>query len=550
MTNQQVVSKLSMLASVDVDGQQGQSSVPTTQPGGAPKKKARKDIGVVRSQMLNKYRKNLEQLEKKVQGTNEAAAVEMQRAVDHETTQGAPVFSTLRERVNAALAWHGNELDTAPKFVDAQGKCYHSELKIDLKARRAALTPQNQELLKMDSRLFDHIFNTAVANMQLQCSVDTSLLMSQASMNEVINSFAACTTEDDLEKACQRFDKAKSAMTEFSDSIKGCMTELKRNTNSILQSRNEVQESERSARETQILTDTSRDLRRLRRQRDAAGLARIYKQDFQGEDHVGIPNHMSKEALAIAFHGDVVSQTNFPYVACLAVTREVFKEKLLEATFNDFYTQFPTSPTAIKDEKVAAPMWAAHGKAHLGPVWKAAMPKEHLPKQTVARLDAVAFKEWLCGYTMVSQDFEPEMLGSMKLFFKGQAKIILVPGSSLDWCGGGDSELNSVAAKFRSYLASIAGKPDAPKLLKDKGIICYHTIVDGDKAPILVTPPGWFQCICALNDQPVACVRVSFLAGGRDTIKNLNVAAGDDSTAKACVKPWVDLLENMAIAKS
>jgi hypothetical protein len=170
-------------------------------------------------------------------------------------------------------------------------------------------------------------------------------------------------------------------------------------------------------------------------------------------------------------------------------------------------------------------------------------------------LNKLCGKPWFFGYTptMVHCGFEQESLATLRVHTSGGAiKVLMVSGSELalkidELCGRSaklsysDGALREAEApktkatlqeRFEKLLLGLVQK-DA-KALKDAGVTAYHATLDASKKPVaLVTPPGFFMVVGALNKEPVSGFRKLFLPFG--AVAKANFAATSDSANRDAI---------------
>ena len=124
-------------------------------------------------------------------------------------------------------------------------------------------------------------------------------------------------------------------------------------------------------------------------------------------------------------------------------------------------------------------------------------------------------------------DFEPEFLGTMKIICAGKVKVLLVSGGDLQRSNiveasadAKDNNKDSVAEGVRKYFHGLK-TDDAIKKLFDAGVKVHHGTLDFAAASLLVTPPGWFQMTCVVEDEAVVGLRVSHLSKTASAKHNL-----------------------------
>ena len=201
---------------------------------------------------------------------------------------------------------------------------------------------------------------------------------------------------------------------------------------------------------------------------------------------------------------------------------------------------------AQRDDQVSCPMVDKHGAQHLVQVWDAIFPKDRLPRP-FARLDSVAFKPWLMGYTNTSIQYEfmPERLGGIEFVQTGEAKMLCVPASSLtsisenQVLGKSEGDLEKSA---RLFFTAANDKPSTPADLKRLNMEVHVATITAADFSILVTPPGWFRCSFILNGNDACGARVFFLNNCKKSRMNIEASAVDNEKSLAEVKPWLELL--------
>ena len=170
-------------------------------------------------------------------------------------------------------------------------------------------------------------------------------------------------------------------------------------------------------------------------------------------------------------------------------------------------------------------------------------------------LNKLCANPWFFGYTptMVHCGFEQESLATLRVHTSGGAiKVLMVSGSELalkiddlSWrseSGEAPKTKATLHERFEKLLLGLVQK-DA-KALKDAGVTAYHATLDASKKPVaLVTPPGFFMVVGALNKEPVSGFRKLFLPFG--AVAKANFAATSDSANRDAI---LSLLEVAAPA--
>ena len=160
-------------------------------------------------------------------------------------------------------------------------------------------------------------------------------------------------------------------------------------------------------------------------------------------------------------------------------------------------------------------------------------------------LNKLCGKPWFFGYTptMVHCGFEQESLATLRVHTSGGAiKVLMVSGSELalkiddlSWrseSGEAPKTKATLHERFEKLLLGLVQK-DA-KALKDAGVTAYHATLDASKKPVaLVTPPGFFMVVGALNKEPVSGFRKLFLPFG--AVAKANFAATSDSANRDAI---------------
>jgi hypothetical protein len=172
-------------------------------------------------------------------------------------------------------------------------------------------------------------------------------------------------------------------------------------------------------------------------------------------------------------------------------------------------------------------------------------PKFVVDATMLPDLNKLCGKPWFFGYTptMVHCGFEQESLATLRVHTSGGAiKVLMVSGSELalkiddlSWrseSGEAPKTKATLHERFEKLLLGLVQK-DA-KALKDAGVTAYHATLDASKKPVaLVTPPGFFMVVGALNKEPVSGFRKLFLPFG--AVAKANFAATSDSANRDAI---------------
>jgi hypothetical protein len=170
-------------------------------------------------------------------------------------------------------------------------------------------------------------------------------------------------------------------------------------------------------------------------------------------------------------------------------------------------------------------------------------PKFVVDATMLPDLNKLCGKPWFFGYTptMVHCGFEQESLATLRVHTSGGAiKVLMVSGSELALkiddlkieSGEAPKTKATLHERFEKLLLGLVQK-DA-KALKDAGVTAYHATLDASKKPVaLVTPPGFFMVVGALNKEPVSGFRKLFLPFG--AVAKANFAATSDSANRDAI---------------
>jgi hypothetical protein len=283
----------------------------------------------------------------------------------------------------------------------------------------------------------------------------------------------------------------------------------------------------------------------IRRRKSKMTFLDVFQMDWSAAGHPEIPVY-DKEAAETNWTTKVGDMVGLPYAIKLESAKKlVHEDPVLSKSIKGYLHQFPKTKKAISEDKVAAPLHVSHGADSLKPVWLEAFKQEHTLKDQLNRLSSVALKPWIFGYTSTCchMDFEPEFLGTMRCYCTGKVKVLLVSAHSLVQNGiatakDGEEQLNEIIGKYFMGLKTI----EAIKKLSEVGVKVHHLTLDGDDAPILVTPPGWFQMTCVVQDSDVVGIRVSHLPKAASAKLNLQSCTSTEEDRKS-IEPWVSLLD-------
>jgi hypothetical protein len=187
-----------------------------------------------------------------------------------------------------------------------------------------------------------------------------------------------------------------------------------------------------------------------------------------------------------------------------------------------------------------------HKADKLAPYFDQMIPPKFVVDATMLPdLNKLCGKPWFFGYTptMVHCGFEQESLATLRVHTSGGAiKVLMVSGSELalkidllSWrseSGEAPKTKATLHERFEKLLLGLVQK-DA-KALKDAGVTAYHATLDASKKPVaLVTPPGFFMVVGALNKEPVSGFRKLFLPFG--AVAKANFAATSDSANRDAI---------------
>jgi hypothetical protein len=154
-------------------------------------------------------------------------------------------------------------------------------------------------------------------------------------------------------------------------------------------------------------------------------------------------------------------------------------------------------------------------------------------------LNKLCANPWFFGYTptMVHCGFEQESLATLRVHTSGGAiKVLMVSGSELALkiddlkieSGEAPKTKATLHERFEKLLLGLVQK-DA-KALKDAGVNAYHATLDASNAPVaLVTPPGFFVVVGALNKEAVSGFRKLFLPFGEVAKANFAATSASDN---------------------
>ena len=134
-------------------------------------------------------------------------------------------------------------------------------------------------------------------------------------------------------------------------------------------------------------------------------------------------------------------------------------------------------------------------------VWpKCVAPERLAPTSKLPRLGALTFCEWIFGLTetCVSVDFEPEFLGTCRFFTSGKVRALFVPGVDVTTVlsQSADNNKDDVPVLFRKFVEDTNWDADD---FQRQGVTIRQAVIDSEKLPLLVVPPGWFVMLCTLG---------------------------------------------------
>ena len=136
---------------------------------------------------------------------------------------------------------------------------------------------------------------------------------------------------------------------------------------------------------------------------------------------------------------------------------------------------------------------------------------------------------WIFAYTQtcIASGFDPDSLGSIRIYTKGQAKLLMIAASDLKTLGeGSEKTLTQVAESY------FFGNAETCKKVVGK---VKHVTIDAVRPTLVMTPLGFFSVAGPLNDKSVGGVRLGMLTKGPKNYKEFEIASSPSFTERATV---------------
>ena len=136
---------------------------------------------------------------------------------------------------------------------------------------------------------------------------------------------------------------------------------------------------------------------------------------------------------------------------------------------------------------------------------------------------------WLFAYTQtcIASGFDPDSLGTIRIYTKGQAKVLLIVASDLKTLAEGSEK--TLAQVAEGYFFGNVG---TCKALVGKVL---HATIDAVRPTIVITPLGFFSVAGPLNETDVGGVRVSMLTKGPKTFREFEISSSPNFIERATV---------------
>jgi hypothetical protein len=443
-------------------------------------KRRRVDIGVKRSQVLTAEKKLLDSTRKKLLKGIDDTAVELQIEVDGKMDQKQGGFLMTEARMSCALMWLGC------KFADAAGTEPGSTIRkfkrddsnaalkvdVDFEALRDLMTPGEKQMFALDAALNDKLLQGELRKLEVK-PVIPEKCRSFLSMLEICETICSAQTEEAIELKRRELENLRSLMAEFSESLVDAKNVTKTAFKVVLALREADQRNEQELKHQTFERVNREALESLRKKKSRLNVAGLFEFNWAAY-HPTVPVYRGTAALSEAWKVKVVELLTFPYVAVLEEAKDIITRDPVAKTLINYLKVYPTMPFCVENDRIASPMTHGHGGGELKPIWSLATPSEHILKDQLARLSSVALKPWLFGYTQnaVHMGFEPELLGTIKIFTTGKAKLLMVSGTDLSMSKIGtttadNADLSDIVAKHFLGLRD----EEAVEKLKELGVV-------------------------------------------------------------------------------
>lgn len=249
----------------------------------------------------------------------------------------------------------------------------------------------------------------------------------------------------------------------------------------------------------------------------------VFNSDWSGHGFTALC-HITGDAALETFVTDRREMIPFVLVGCTSVASALGTATAEHPIY--WIKEFSKAASArdSADDKSAAPMTARHRAGLLQPLFEKVVIKGlDIDTSVFPSLTRVC-EPWLFQYnhTFVNHGWEPDCLGSVRIFVSGQLHFLFIPGSQLKHA------LDAVSApacraedglevRARTFFESWSKDKSDQYLgkLKEGGVTIHHGVVDARSSPaVVVCPPGYFVSSVVLGNSVAAGVRKSFLTKG------------------------------------
>ena len=487
--------------------------------------------GSISSSNREMVSKDVEKFSKAMKGAAEAllkAPVEKMREQEN-----AECFLVLKERYFLALMLLGRQ----PKEPDTIDK----DLGDVMDLQQAFKTHNEQEggekcgslnefhRLKFQEKLSALQYDLPVSNL--------NQLLPITCLREIPNTIKAARSADEISSLVERIEFQRSLIEALKSCVASAQKAVKTETTKIeTKTRQEADAAQKVEKEK---SDAASVLLRKRVRAEQSGA--IFVANWVAESHTPVTRLQSDEELAKYWTtrqtlAEPLLVTCNDELAALLVDTSSSSAPVpsaLKMVFDKWGEKAEASMQSLNKDKLAAPASAAHGVDVLDPAFMKILPRTARKEDVI--LSPVVDKKWFFAYspTMIYDDFEPDHMGTIKMFVRGAVKAFLFPGKALTEAlqntGYGFLAVDVVRDKKPHELASIFvktvlahSKDNKPiKALKEAGVTVVVAEVSAlDKPVVLVVPPGYFLYVKTLNMAPVDGIFSTFFADGKSHAEN------------------------------
>ena len=522
------------------------------------KKKRKIDIGVRRSQVMNAEKKTLDVKKKKVERLIDEAAVEFDLAIQAGMKPDAPEFTMTLTRWECALAWLGREkVEDAVVPEPASGPQKKTKFtkigtvstlkvadfrEVDFGEQRGKVDEKERATFSSDEDMNDKILQDKLESLEVKVvkAADSASLISQS---VIIQKIATAQSDEEIERFVKDLHDKTALMVEFGEAMSDSRKALKTAHAQITSGHATEKKKLENEQKTVFKKQNVEALAALKRRKSKLQYQDLFSMDWSAAGHPMISYYATKDAVDKAWTEKSGDMLNQPYVVQLESAAKIFTDDTaMKKSASDFQGQFHKHKKALEEDMVGAPLTAGHGADLLKPIWQEAFQQKHNLQAELSRLSAVALKPWIIGYTTTCchMDFDPEYLGTMKLWCCGKVKVLCFSSHSLR---GSKIAAEGVDVKeaISGYFHGLKNMEANRKTASDLNLMVYHFSLDGATKPILVMPPGWFSMTCVVEDQNVVAIRVSQLPKSLSARHNLSASIYTEDDAKI-IQPWILIL--------